>query len=297
MIDLVEFPDRTHDMSISRSPRRSSTAHPADVIRWAADQFGADGLVVTASFEDAVLVHVAATAVPGIEIVLLDTQYLFAETHWFAESCARASTSTCGSSTRCPTCEPDNLWQTDTDGCCHVRKVEPLQRALAGKQAWLTGVRRVDGPTRANAPVAAYDVGRGLVKVNPLATLTDDDMALYEQLHDLPRNPLTRARLPQHRLLAVHPTGRTRRGQACRPLGRQRQDRMRAAHMSATLDLDHEHAHRPPRRPHRRGDHHHPRGRHRVREPGAAVQRRQGQRRAAAPRRARVRARPACRSR
>ena len=138
-------------------PSSLETAQPTEVVRWAAEAFGADNLVVTASFEDAVLVHVAATAVPGIEITLLDTQYLFAETQWLVDE---------------------------------LRKVEPLARAIAGKQAWITGVRRADGPTRAGAPVAAYDIGRGLVKVNPLATLTDDDMALYVQLYDLPAHPL-----------------------------------------------------------------------------------------------------------
>jgi phosphoadenosine phosphosulfate reductase len=163
--------------------------HPSDVLRWAAEQFGTDGLVVTASFEDAVLVHVAATAVPGIEIVLLDTQYLFAETKWFADELTKRLD--LNLRVEHPTVQPDNLWQTDTAACCDVRKVQPLARAIAGKQAWVTGVRRVDGPTRANAPVASYDIGRGLVKINPLATFTDDDMALYERLHELPRNPLS----------------------------------------------------------------------------------------------------------
>ena len=58
---------------------------PAEVVRWAARAFGLEHLVVTASFEDAVLVHVAATAAPGIEVTLLDTQYLFAETQWLAD--------------------------------------------------------------------------------------------------------------------------------------------------------------------------------------------------------------------
>ena len=91
---------------------------------------------------------------------------------------------------------PDNLWQTDTAACCDVRKVQPLARAIAGKQAWITGVRRADGPTRANAPIASYDIGRGLVKVNPLAAFTDDDMALYESLHELPKNPLSERGYP-----------------------------------------------------------------------------------------------------
>lgn len=171
-------------------PPSLETWHPTDVVRWAADRFGVDGLVVTASFEDAVLVHVAATAVPGIEITLLDTQYLFAETQWLVDELIEQFDLNLRIVRPLPDVVPDNLWQTDIEGCCNVRKVEPLARAIAGKQAWITGIRRADGPTRADAPVAAFDIGRGLVKVNPLATLSDDDMALYLQLHDLPVHPL-----------------------------------------------------------------------------------------------------------
>ncbi len=177
-------------------PAELETAHPADVVRWAADQYGVAGLVVTASFEDAVLVHVAATAVPGIEIVLLDTQYLFAETQWFAEQLRTRLDLNLRVEHPAADVVPDNLWQTDTAACCDVRKVQPLARAIAGKAAWITGVRRVDGPTRANAPVASFDIGRGLVKVNPLATFTDDDMALYESLYELPKNPLSERGYP-----------------------------------------------------------------------------------------------------
>jgi phosphoadenosine phosphosulfate reductase len=86
--------------------------------------------------------------------------------------------------------EPDNLWQTDIEACCNVRKVEPLNRALVGKEAWVTGIRRVDGPTRANAPVASFDPVRNLVKINPLASFSDDDMLTYEKIFELPVNPL-----------------------------------------------------------------------------------------------------------
>lgn len=177
-------------MSSITIPPSLETAHPAEVVRWAAEQFGTDQLVVTASFEDAVLVHVAATALPGIEITLLDTQYLFAETRWLVDELTTKLDLNLRVMHPEPHIRPDNLWQTDVEACCHVRKVEPLNRALAGKQAWVTGVRRADGPTRANAPVAAYDLVRGLVKLNPLAAFSDDDMALYLQLHELPAHPL-----------------------------------------------------------------------------------------------------------
>jgi len=172
------------------------TSQPADTVRWAADQFGTENLVVTASFEDAVLVHVAATAVPGIAIVLLDTQYLFAETKWFADELTKRLDLNLRIVNPLPHIQPDNLWQSDVNACCNVRKVEPLDRSLQGKQAWVTGVRRADGPTRANTPTASYDIGRNIVKLNPLAAFSDDDMALYAHLHDLPANPLTERGYP-----------------------------------------------------------------------------------------------------
>ena len=183
-------------MSLITFPDSLETGQPADTLRWAAEQYGVDGLVVTASFEDAVLVHVAATAVPGIEIVLLDTQYLFAETKWLVDELTRTLDLNLRIVHPLPSVQPDNLWQTDMEGCCAIRKVEPLNRSLEAKRAWVTGVRRADGPTRAHAPVASYDIGRNIVKLNPLAAYTDDDMALYAQLHELPANPLTERGYP-----------------------------------------------------------------------------------------------------
>ena len=131
-----------------------------------------------------------SAAAPGIEVTLLDTQYLFAETQWLADQLTERLDITVRVVRPLPAVRPDNLWQTDVEACCAARKVEPLSRALAGKQAWITGVRRADGPTRADAPIAAYDTGRGLVKINPLATMSDEDMELYLRLHDLPAHPL-----------------------------------------------------------------------------------------------------------
>ena len=171
-------------------PTWLNSSPPADVMRWSVDQFGAADLVVTASFENAVLVHVAATAQPGIEITVIDTQYLFAETKWLIDSLRNRLDFNLRVIHPVSQVVPDDRWQTDVDGCCQARKVEPLQRALEGKRAWVTGVQRSDGPTRANTPVTAYDIGRGLVKVNPLAMMSDDDMDRYIRLHDLPSHPL-----------------------------------------------------------------------------------------------------------
>jgi phosphoadenosine phosphosulfate reductase len=178
-------------MSLFTEPESLEAGHPADTLRWAAEQFGIDGIVVTASFQNAVLVHVAATAVPGIEIVLLDTQYLFAETKWFVDELTKKLDLNVRIVSPLSHVQPDNLWQTDVQGCCNIRKVEPLNRALHGKQAWVTGLRRADGPTRTNVRVRSFDIGRNIVKLNPLAAYTDDDMTRYTQLHELPTHPLT----------------------------------------------------------------------------------------------------------
>ncbi len=156
-------------------------------IRWAHERFGA-GIVLAASFQDCVLVDVASRAAPGIEVVFLDTQYHFAETLWYVERVRERYD--LNLTVMQPLVEPDDLWQTDPDECCAMRKVEPLARALEGKQAWMTGLRRVEAPTRAKAPIVHLDVGRGIVKVNPLATWTDDDIASYKRDHDLLEHPL-----------------------------------------------------------------------------------------------------------
>ncbi len=171
------------------------TADPAAIVAWAAGRFG-EGLVLTSSFEDAVLIDVVARTAPTTEVVLLDTQYHFAETLWYAEELRRRYGLNLRIVGPAPGVEPDNRWQTDVEGCCGVRKVEPLARALAGKTAWLTGIRRADGPTRATAPIVSYDIARDVVKVNPLATWTDDDLATYALVHDLPAHPLTERGYP-----------------------------------------------------------------------------------------------------
>lgn len=157
-------------------------------IRWAHDRWG-DQLCVTASFGDATLPHVANAAVPGIEVTLLDTGFLFAETRWYADWLRDRF----GWRVRIiepPADAAPDLWQTDTDACCAARKVAPLATALAGRQAWVTGLRRADSSHRATAPFVHDDLLRGVVKVNPLAAWSDADVAEYGRAHDLPEHPL-----------------------------------------------------------------------------------------------------------
>jgi phosphoadenosine phosphosulfate reductase len=158
------------------------------VLQWAHRRFGAK-LCVTASFGDAVLAHVANEAIPGVEITLLDTGYLFAETEWFAEDLR----SRFALNLRVITPEPGlvrNVWQTDTDACCAARKVEPMNRALAGRSAWVSGLRRTDSPLRRTARFVHEDATRSVVKINPLAAWTDAHVVTYLAAYDLPDHPL-----------------------------------------------------------------------------------------------------------
>jgi phosphoadenosine phosphosulfate reductase len=162
-------------------------ASPSAVIAWTVDEYG-DDVTVACSFEDAVLVDLAVSVKPDIEILFLDTQYHFAETLWYVEELRQRYN--LNLRVMSPRVEPDNRWQRDVASCCGVRKVEPLNRALEGKRAWITGLKRADAPTRANAPIVSWDEPRGLVKVNPLATWTPLDLTVYAAERNLLANPL-----------------------------------------------------------------------------------------------------------
>ena len=178
---------------------------PHEILRWAGETFG-DDLVVTASFGDAVLTHLANSVLPGVDIVLLDTGYLFAETEWYADDLRRRFGLNLRTVHPLPDVERD-VWQTDTNACCAARKVEPLQRVLAGKRAWVTGLRRADSPSRATTPVVHDDLLAGRHQDQPDRHL---ERRGRRHVHGdaRPAGPSAdRSRLPIDRLLAVHTTG------------------------------------------------------------------------------------------
>ncbi|MDP8977352.1 MAG: phosphoadenosine phosphosulfate reductase family protein, partial [Actinomycetota bacterium] len=130
-----------------------------DIVAWATGWFGPD-LVVTASFQDCVLIDVAWRVRPDIQVVFLDTQYHFPQTLAYVERVRRRYD--LDLRVLRPLARPDDAWRTDPDGCCGTRKVEPLRRALAGRRAWMTGLRRAESPARADTPVVAWDAAREL---------------------------------------------------------------------------------------------------------------------------------------
>jgi phosphoadenosine phosphosulfate reductase len=175
------------DADLAQISASFETASAGRIIRWAVDTFGSR-LSLSASMTDAVLVDLATKADPGIEVVFIDTGYHFPETLETVERVRRHY----GLNLRMMTVarQEEELWKVDPENCCSAVKVGQLDRALADKDAWMSGLRRVEAPTRAVAPIVARDL-RGLVKVNPLATWTDEDVQGYIRDHDIIVNPLT----------------------------------------------------------------------------------------------------------
>ena len=162
------------------------TAPATAVIDWAYRRFDA-AVSLACSFQDCVVVDLAVQVVPSIEVLFLDTGFHFPETLQYVER-VRARYDL---NLKVLTPGPEAVrWPCGTERCCELRKVAPLDDALAGRGAWLTGLKRVDAPTRAATPIVSWDDRRSLVKVNPMASWTDDDVARYSADHGLPVHPL-----------------------------------------------------------------------------------------------------------
>lgn len=173
--------------AVADSNRNLAAATPGEIVRWASEHFGGR-LVLTASFADATLIDVATAVDPDVEVIFLDTGFHFAET---LDTVRRAMERYRLNLT---VLRPDpaaaDVWAEGTAACCAARKVDPLDRYLADRaDAWLSGVRRADQPGRADAPIVSID-RRGLVKINPLAMMTDEEYAAYIDEHDVLINTL-----------------------------------------------------------------------------------------------------------
>jgi len=167
--------------------RRLANAPAGELLAWAVGTFGSD-LSVACSMQDAVLVDLAVRADPEIEVVFLDTGFHFTET---LETARRLRAHY---DLNLLALTPDDgapVYDVDgTEVCCEARKVAPLDRHLAQRSAWVTGLRRAESPTRAGAANLEWDAGRGIVKINPIVAWTDDDVARYVAEHDIIVNPL-----------------------------------------------------------------------------------------------------------
>ncbi|MEU6015612.1 phosphoadenylyl-sulfate reductase [Streptomyces sp. NPDC047515] len=178
-----------------RAGRELEHASAPEILRWAADTFG-KRFCVTSSMEDAVVAHLASRALPGVDVVFLDTGYHFPETIGTRDAVeAVMDVNVITLTPRRSVAEQDaehgpKLHDRDPDLCCKLRKVEPLEEGLSSYTAWATGLRRDESPTRANTPVVGWDEKRQKVKISPIARWTQDDVDAYAAEHGVLTNPL-----------------------------------------------------------------------------------------------------------
>ncbi|MFI1257629.1 phosphoadenylyl-sulfate reductase [Streptomyces netropsis] len=178
-----------------RAGRELEDAPALDILRWAAETFG-PRFCVTSSMEDAVVAHLASRALPGVDVVFLDTGYHFPETIGTRDAVAAVmDVNVITLTPRRSVAEQDaehgpRLHDRDPDLCCALRKVRPLEEGLVAYDAWATGLRRDESPTRAQTPVVGWDARRRKVKVSPIARWTQADVDAYVEEHGVLTNPL-----------------------------------------------------------------------------------------------------------
>jgi phosphoadenosine phosphosulfate reductase len=168
-----------------------------ELLEWAADRF-APRLVMTSNFgaEGVVLIDHLARVAPKTPVVYLSTGFQFAETDELKERLRERYDLNIVQAESELTVEEQNrihgeqLYQTNSDLCCKIRKVEPLQNALLGYDAWIAALRRDQSPTRANIKTIEWNARNNLVKIHPLAAWTRAKVWNYILKHNLPYNRL-----------------------------------------------------------------------------------------------------------
>ena len=177
-------------------------ATPEDLLRWTAQTFG-DNFVVASNMQDAALVDLAVKNIDrellggdAVKVLFLDTGYHFAETIGTRDAVEQVyGVDLINLTPEHTVAEQDdllgrNLFASNPGECCRLRKVVPLKAGLRNYDAWVTGIRRVEAPTRANAPLISFDEGFGLVKINPIAAWSDEQMQDYIDANGVLVNPL-----------------------------------------------------------------------------------------------------------
>ena len=190
--------DRSEEQLRELAARGAAALDGADataLLRWTDENFPGSW-VMASNMQDAVLVDLAAKVRPGVPVLFLDTGYHFAETIGTRDAVeAMYDISLINVTPKLTVAEQDaahgkDLFARDPASCCRMRKVEPLARTLQNYSAWVTGLRRVEALTRANAPLISFDDQFGLVKINPIAAWSDEEFNAYIAANNVLVNPL-----------------------------------------------------------------------------------------------------------
>jgi phosphoadenosine phosphosulfate reductase len=209
--EATKMPEAQLRELAARGAAELDGAGATDLLRWTEENFGGINgprgwatcnYVVASNMQDAVLVDMAAKVRSGVPVLFLDTGYHFVETIGTRDAIESVYDIRVLNVTPEHTVDEQDellgtdLFARDPGECCRLRKVVPLGKTLRGYSAWVTGLRRVEAPTRANAALISFDEAFKLVKINPLAAWTDQDMQDYIDEHDVLVNPLVHEGYP-----------------------------------------------------------------------------------------------------
>ncbi len=200
MTTEVRQKGRPTDESLKALSASFESKSPQDVLAHALKQYGSDiGLACSFGAEDVVLLDMIQKIAPRTKLFYLDTDFLFKETHAVKDRLIAKYGLTPEQVLKVTSLltpeqqaaqHGEALWTRNPDQCCQLRKIEPLARILSGYAAWITGIRRDQAPTRANAGLVEWDQKFNLVKFNPLATWKSEDVWAYIKVHEVPYNEL-----------------------------------------------------------------------------------------------------------
>lgn len=198
MITLTETIQRPNETQLATWNRQFEHESPQALLAWAAERWGSR-LALTCSFGGAagmVLLDMILGVAPETPVVYLDTGLLFPETYALIAEVrehygkALQPVYPAQSVAQQAVVEGAALWERDPDRCCGIRKVQPLSEVLAPYNAWIAGLRRDGGPSRAGVKLVEWSNKHSLVKLNPLAFWNDRDVWRYINKHNVPYNPL-----------------------------------------------------------------------------------------------------------
>lgn len=196
-VSALSIGNETTDESLKALSDEFEGASPEVILEWADEEFGPDVALATGfGVEGCVLVSMIADSDVRTRVFYLDTDLLFPETYALRDQLeARYGVhferrATPRSLERQAEEFGEKLWERRPDECCRLRKVEPLSEMLSGLRAWVTGLRRDQSATRATAAIVERDTQFGLIKINPLAGWSSQDVWRYVVKHDVPYNPL-----------------------------------------------------------------------------------------------------------
>ncbi|MGB0767560.1 MAG: phosphoadenylyl-sulfate reductase [Phycisphaeraceae bacterium] len=193
------MPSISEQLAIQRFAEELEDQPPQDILRWGVERYGPGVALATGFGQQSVAqIHMLydMKLLDRVEVFYLETDLLFDETHdtrkaleakyGFASTAVRPRLSLNEQAEEFGAA----LWENDPAACCRIRKVEPLRDFLAGRSAWITGLRRSGSQTRASVPVVMWDEVNLQPKINPMACMDAESIAGYIQAYDIPYNKL-----------------------------------------------------------------------------------------------------------